>query len=560
MPAETVVSPEHSIDRRAQRLRLVGRGASRVVTAVADRPRLVLPGLIVAHWLLLLAFALTVRHNGWIYYQGGDQIWYSTTGWLLGHGELPPTRIGYGWSILIAPIMLAFGPGYVDAMPAVILLNVLVLAPIALLAVYGIANRLAGRAFALWAALLWVAAPFLVIPLWRQDYHERFVEQVLPQALGLGGLADYPSMVLLLCSAYFIVRAVQEPGWQAPVLAGLLAGLAIGTKPANALFLVGAFLAFAVAKAARPLLAFGLALAPSVLTLAVWKQRGLGDLPLFAFEEVRIAAGSSLAAIDAGKYLEIDWDVLLRNGAELREYFWSARLLEWVPIAGVIAVSRRSLPVAALLGGWFGAYLLVKGASPLATIATGSFFRMLMPAYPAYFLLAVALPFLIPTVATRLAARWPAVPEPRFGSRTVVAAAILVVVPLAVALLARPERDAANALTLNGILVPVDGDFDVRIAADGPAREVTWDDPDGRADVFYRVYRTGADGVDTTCQGSGAPQCELEMILLGTTREPRWRDGSPPPGSVYRIGRAANWLDDPEGGDVFLISRPTRAP
>ena len=35
---------------------------------------------------------LTVRHNGWVYYQGGDQIWYTTTALrLLGDGLPPPT-------------------------------------------------------------------------------------------------------------------------------------------------------------------------------------------------------------------------------------------------------------------------------------------------------------------------------------------------------------------------------------------------------------------------------------------------------------------------------------
>ena len=100
----------------------------------------------------------------------------------------------------------------------------------------------------------------------------------------------------------------------------------------------------------------------------------------------------------------------------------------------------------------------------------------------------------------------------------------------------------------------------VRIQADGGAREVRWDTPAGRGEVFYRVYRAPADAADTVCEGAGVPQCELEMTLLGTTREGRWRDGSPPPGSTYRIGRAANWLDDTEGGDVFQISRSTPAP
>lgn len=534
--------------------------AGRTFLWLADRPRIALAGLVAVHWLLVLAFALTVRHNGWLFYQGGDQIWYSTTGWLLGQGELPPTRVGYGWSLMLTPIMLLFGPGYVAAMPAVIALNVLVLAPLALLAVYGIAARVAGRVFALWTAALWVAAPFLAIPFWRQDYHERFVEQFLPQALGLGAQADYPSLVVLLLSAYLVVRALQEPSAHAPLLAGLLAGLAIGIKPANALFLAGPLLAFLAAWSVRPLLAFGVGLTPSLIVLAVWKERGLGELPLFTYEQVRIAAGTTAVTIGIDRYVDLDWANLQRTAAELREWFWSARLLEWTPIAGAIAIGRRSIPVAALLGGWFGAFLLVKGASPLSTISSGAFFRFLMPAYPAYFLLAAALPLLIPGVPRVLSGRWPALPDwaPR---RRTLAAATLAFVLIPAGVIATAERVPAPKRTVhvNYILTPVDQDFEIRVSADGSARELTWDTDRGATDVFYRVYRTAADGVDTLCSSNGGTsECHLKLLLLGTTREGRFRDGSPPPGAVYRVARAANWRDDPEGGDVFLISPPIR--
>ena len=52
----------------------------RAVSALTDRPLTALAALAVAQWLAILAFALTVRHNGWLFYQGGDQIWPLTTG------------------------------------------------------------------------------------------------------------------------------------------------------------------------------------------------------------------------------------------------------------------------------------------------------------------------------------------------------------------------------------------------------------------------------------------------------------------------------------------------
>lgn len=545
--------------RLGARRRLSTAGGA--IVALAGRPRLAVPGLLAAHWLLLLAFALTVRHNGWLYYQGGDQIWYATTAWELGEGDLPPTRIGYGWSVLLAPLMRVFGPGYVEAMPAVIALNALVLAPAALLAVYGIANRLAGRLFALWAGALWVAVPYLAIPLWRQDYHERYVEQLLPQALGLSALADYPSTVFLLCAAYFVVRSLDEPGLAAPVLAGLLAGFAIGTKPANALFLAGPPLALALARRPRALLAFGAALVPAVVTLALWKQRGLGSLPLFAYEEVRVAAGSTLAAAaDVGRYVDLDWGHLRQNLDELREWFWSVRLLEWAPLAGALAVARRSVPVAALLASWLAAFVVLKGTSHLATVSSGSFFRYLMPAFPAYLLLAAAVPLLVPRVAEAVVRRWPPLPEPRLPRAALVGTAVvLALVPLALAGLARPVARPDDLVLVNRILTPVDDDFELAIRPDGEARELRWETTGDR--VFYRVYRTAAGGEDVTCtDGGGTGECTLELLLLGTTREGRFRDGSPPPGSIYRVGRAANWRDDEAGGDVFAISPPLLDP
>ena len=69
--------------------------------------------------------------------------------------------------------------------------------------------QIAGRAFGLLAAAAWVVMPYAVIPLWRGDYHERYVEQFLPGALGLTALADYLSMVLLLVGALFFLRSLE---------------------------------------------------------------------------------------------------------------------------------------------------------------------------------------------------------------------------------------------------------------------------------------------------------------------------------------------------------------
>lgn len=516
-------------------------------------------GLAVAQWLLILAFALTVNHNGWVYYQGGDQIWLLTSGWLMGDGQIAPAYVGYGWPVVTAPIMRLTGPAYVSALPMVILLNVLVLGPLLLWAIHGLAERVAGRLFALAAATAWIVMPFAVIPLWRQDYHERYVEQFLPGALGLTGMADFPSMVLLTVSALLFVRGVERGPRSGAIVAGLVAGFAVGVKPSNALFLGCLVLAALVARNPRSLAPFVLALLPAVLTLAIWKQRGLGQIPVFDAAEVRTAAAAVGATVPGvGRYVNLDWANLHENMSGLREYFWSARLVQWAPIAGLVGLARRSPTIAALTATWFGTFLVVKGTTPVSTVSSGSFFRLLMPAFPAYFLLAVSTLLLVPRLGDTLAHRWPRRKSPEVRPRTSVGLMIgLAVVPLAALLVLGPMRTPPQAILVNNILTPVDERIAVDVRAEGAAREVTWSFPDFGSDVFYRVYRTDASGEDVECIDRGdALECPLRMLLLGTTRKPRWRDGSPPAGALYRIAVATNSKNDPDAGDVFVISPP----
>jgi hypothetical protein len=140
---------------------------------LALEPRLVLGVLLGVQGLAVLALALTVRHNGWLYYAGGDQLWHYSGSYLIAHGHLPPTYVGYGWSLLLLPIVPFAGPNLVSALPAIVLLNTLVLLPIALLCVYGIATRIAGRLFGYFAAALWIGLPYFGILFVEPGYHQK---------------------------------------------------------------------------------------------------------------------------------------------------------------------------------------------------------------------------------------------------------------------------------------------------------------------------------------------------------------------------------------------------
>src|SRR5207249_3709626 len=124
------------------------------------RTAYVLAAFVLVEWVALAVFALTVRHNGWLYYAGGDQLWHYSGAYLLAHGHLPPSYVGYGWSILLAPLAAVAGPNLVSALPGIVLLNTVVLLPVALFCVYYISARIAGRLFGYFTAGLWIALPY----------------------------------------------------------------------------------------------------------------------------------------------------------------------------------------------------------------------------------------------------------------------------------------------------------------------------------------------------------------------------------------------------------------
>ena len=338
----------------------------------------VLAGLVVVEWLAVLATARVVRHAGWIYYQGGDQLWYYTLGWLLGHGELTQTQVGYGWSALLAPIARIAGPNLVSALPAIVLINVLVLMPAAMLALYGTAARIGGRLFGYWAVVLWILLPFVGILYTDAGYHQKYTELLLPQAFGLTGLADFPTTVATLVAIYFCVRALlsEQPLLLDGVAAGVSAGAAIAIKPATALFLAGPVLAFAYRRRFALAGSMLAGLAPAIVALAVWKERGLGQLPVLSHAARHLtghglAAGAPLATLNFGKYYhQLNWSHLLNNIDLLREHFWSGRLIMWLLVAGLVGLARRSPTASVLVGGWFLAFAIVKGSYGAASIET----------------------------------------------------------------------------------------------------------------------------------------------------------------------------------------------
>lgn len=532
-------------------------------------PRRVLAGFVVAQWLATLGVALAVRHNGWLFYQGGDQLWHYVTAWVMGQGRLPHTSVGYAWSIVLLPFALVGGPNLISPLPFIVLMNVLILMPIALLASYGIGRRIGGRLFGYWVALLWIAVPLIGIRYVEVGYHQRYTELLLPQSLGLTVMSDFPSLVVSVVAAYFTVRAIQEnEPWDA-VLAGLLAGVALAIKPSNAPLVVGIGLGLLAARRVRSLGLVAAGLLPSLAGLAIWKGVGEGNLPI-----LRNGAAGSLTAHAApvlalslnNHYIHPSWSYFNQQLNELGQYVWSVRLLEWLAIAGTIGLLRRSVPIGLLFGGWFFSNIFAKWMTPgRGTIADSDLLRQSIPTIPAALMLLAGVILLLP----RLPQRLPHVREGAWGTHRIrvgLTAAILVlffVVPVALAagLPALSNSDTISYYTQTGASLSapfgVDAGWKPSVVVHGRRVVVSWRAlrPLGAA-MGYNLLRAPA-GQELTCDATGGgAQCILNGTVISATHATQFVDAPPKGRWTYRVLAVASWTNDPTAGNIFVAGTP----
>jgi hypothetical protein len=260
------------------------------------------------------------------------------------------------------------------AIGAIELLNVVVLGPSALVFAYRVAARAGGVALGSWALLVWVAAPWLLRAFTLGSYDTTVQDRVLPLGLGLTTEPGYASGIALFAA----VALLAAPMRRSAAAAGVAAGVGILLVPEALVFLVPASAALLADWRRQDLGTFLFAAAPAVLVVSLWRQPVFGELSL---------------------------DALQGNFGGLREYFFSQRLMQWLPVAGAVAMCRRSIPLGLLVGGWFAAWVATGATRVGTTLENGELIRVLLPALPAYVLLAAALPLLVPTLATRLGPR-----------------------------------------------------------------------------------------------------------------------------------------------------------
>lgn len=536
----------------------VRAGAERLESV---HPAVVLAPLVVVQLAVVLAIALRAEHNGWLYYTGGDGTHYWTASWALAHRWIPTAVASYGLPVLLWPLAYLVGDSLPTVLPPIVLVQVLVAGPAVVLALYGIASRIGGRLFGYVAAAGWAVAPLVTLGYFQGGFREDIRNLVVPNALGLTNLADFPSLVALVLAAWLLVRSFDTGAWSDVLLSSLLTGFALGIKPANAVFLPAPVLALAVARRWRHGAAFLLALVPAILTLTLWKWIGFGYVPGLSRIQVKSALGAtpSLPLATSGlDRLPFSWHTFTNNLAELREVGWSVLLLEWIVVAGGFALIRKAPAKGTLVCVWFLGYLFLKGsAAGRSDVYQTTFFRLIEPAFPALVLLAAGCLLLVPTWGRRGPALRPEERRPRLSRGLLAGLVVLAAYPLAFVGVsnASPPNRVVFQQEMNQS-VPVSSEFHLRVTRSDGRAVLTWrPPPSGSTRLAYRVYASKK----LLChyQPSGGRDCLLRMPAVVTQRATTWTD-TRPGRYTYVVAALADEHPGRVGGDLVLFSRFAR--
>jgi hypothetical protein len=473
-----------------------------------------------------------------------------TASWALGHLWVPATDASYGLPVVEWPLALVFGGSLPAALPALVVVQAAIGGAIVVLAMYGIASRIAGRVFGYVAALGWVVAPFLSLGFFYSghrefqglvydDYRGLVRDLVVPNALGLTHGPAFASLVAIVVSAWLVVRAIDTGDWNDVLLGGLVAGFTVAVAPGNVAFLPAPVLALLVAGRLRQALGFVLALLPAFATLALWRWTGLGHVGGF-------------------DGLAFRWEDFRILRIHFRGAGWSLLLVEWIAVAGIFGLVRKAPAKGVLVGAWFVAFFVFKSGSIVrGNVLDGSIFRLLEPGFPAFVLIAAGVLLLIPGWGRRRTPPRAAERRPRLTRGLVVVTVVLAVYPAAMVALAGPTPVGRVAIhQARDQSVPVTDDFELHVARGGRRATLSWREPPAEGvDLSYRVYRSPGPGCGRP--PGGGHDCLLRMAGVALVRTTTWAD--PDPGRFwYRVAAVADYRSDGGGGDLLLISPAAR--
>ena len=512
-------------------------------------------------------FAFHTPHNGWIWYSGGDATEYWTEQWAIAHGIIPQATVGFGLPVYYAWVPLVTGTTLMSGAAVIALFQAIVLVPTALILCWLVADRLFGRVYAWAVAALWVAGPLLLLHGFVPRYHPVFDQLFLvPHWFGFTNMADLPALVAVLATAWLTLRWFDTGSPTDAVFGGLCAGLAIGIKPANGFIFPALLVLLVASRRPRQVALWLAAVAPALLTLFLWKYRGLGIVPLTtsSYEQLHVAAAPTLA-VTPSKYVQFNWHHFSQELVDLREVFWSLRFIEFLVIAGAFGVLRKRPVRGLFVVVWFASYGILKGSSIRSDFNSGNWFRLTEPGLPAFIMLVVGVVFCLPVLGRTVRSTGAAVADRLdFDRRAVgIAAVPLALVPLAVMLVAQPASSMRLARDNGNVNeAPLTDAFHLRAAKVGRTVRLTWDKPSsGRTVPVFEIYRDSTgDGCERPDRGSVECLLDQEITYIGPVRGTSFVDSKPGSGPIaYRVGMLASY-NDILGGDLMLLSQATRVP
>jgi hypothetical protein len=225
----------------------------------------------------------------------------------------------------------------------------------------------------------------------------------------------------------------------------------------------------------------------------------------------------------------------------------------------LLARSRRGF---VLVVSWFAVYLLTKGTYIPASVEDASFWRILMPAFPAFVVLAASVVLLVPGLRARPEGGAFRLPDRKRTFAFAAAVAVFVVAPLGVVAAVPPLHDSGRKAVRQGdpgTLLPVSAVIAPRATVEGDGVRLSWrPQPAGASRVFYRILRTPGRSA-ALCGGrpeNAADDCRIYMDAPAATHGISFLDRPGPGTWTYRIGVSANWLDDFSLGDIYVVSQP----
>jgi hypothetical protein len=504
-------------------------------------PWSVLVPLVVLQWLVVAHVARYATHNGWLYFQDRSATWSYTSAWILGGGHVPLPFTGYGLPLLVAPVTWFTGPSSLTALHVILPLQVILLLPLGALGAYVLGARSAGRLIGYFSALVWTLAPLASLHYFPG---RRWLDQTLPTVLGLTELRYLPAMLTVLLAGVLVLRALDERRLMDAAAAGVVAGFAIAIEPTNVVFLAAPLVAFGAARRLRELGAFVAALAPCLFTYLLWRERGLGHIG--SLSQVLLFPGTT----------HTSWQVNLQiRFTQLQSESWSPRVLEWIAVAGFIALLKRSPVKALFFGTWVAGYILLAGEYRTHDADSLASWHIWMPGFPAYAVLIASLPLLWPRSVGRLATPFPY--QPRWLVPMAAPAVVALIVPLAVvaALPVLHADHTAAEVKATGEFVPLDRGPRATARLDAGRVTLSWNAVGTSTTPTYTVYRTPVP-VHCSDRRGGATRCVFELTRLATTHATSFSERPPKGLFGYRVALTANYVKDELPRSTILIGPP----